>query len=155
MRAASALDVRQTLSSCKSIKCCRLCLVFKCGRDWSASCTYGGEGNILAENPREMGTANLPTGTSASPQQMPKPNTIQGCYFNVSLVPPVCLHRLVPNRLTQVFSTAQIHQAGAVKAQKCDHMDGPPVLHPCFMLPSGSGACAFTLDPNGFDPGVL
>lgn len=50
---------------------------------------------------------------------------------------------------------AQTHQAGAVKAQKCDPTDGPPVLHPCFVLPSGSGARAFTLDPNGFDPGVL
>lgn len=29
--------------------------MLKCGRDPSASCTYGGEGNILAENPREMG----------------------------------------------------------------------------------------------------
>lgn len=89
---------------------------------------------------------------------MPKPNTIQGCYFNVGLVPPVCLHRLVPNRLTQVFSTAQTHQVGTVKAQKRDHRDGPPVLHPFvmgFVLPSGSGAHAFTLDPNGFDPGVL
>lgn len=56
MRAVPALDVRQILSSCESIKCCRLCLVLKCGKDPSASCTYGGEGNILAENPREMGT---------------------------------------------------------------------------------------------------
>lgn len=86
---------------------------------------------------------------------MPKPNTIQGCYFNVGLVPPVCLYRLVPNSLTQVLSMAQTHQAGAVKAQKRDRMDGPPVLHPCFVLPSRSGARIFTLDPNGLDPGVL
>lgn len=86
---------------------------------------------------------------------MPKSNTIQGCYFNVGLVPPVCLHRLVPQRLTEIFSTAEPHQAGAGKAQKRDHTDGPPVLHPCLVLPSRSGAHAFTLDPNGFDPGVL
>lgn len=40
----------------RGTKCVRLCLVLKCGRDPSAACTYDGEGNILAENPREMGT---------------------------------------------------------------------------------------------------
>lgn len=54
MRAASALDVRQILSSCK-VPSVSGCLVLKCRRDPSASCTYGGEGNSLAENPREMG----------------------------------------------------------------------------------------------------
>lgn len=55
MRAASALDVTDS-EQLRSTKCFRLCLAFKCGRDLSASCTYGGVGNILAENPRKMGT---------------------------------------------------------------------------------------------------
>lgn len=40
----------------RGTECFRLCLVLQCGRDLSASCTRGGEGNTLAENPRETGS---------------------------------------------------------------------------------------------------
>lgn len=39
------------------------------------------------------------------------------------------------------------HQAGAVKAQKHDSTNWPPVLHPCFVrCPAGLGYPRFTLD---------
>lgn len=76
---------------------------------------------------------------------MPKSNTIQGCFFNVSLVSPVCLHRLVPDRFRQVFSAAQTqHQAGAVKVERRDYTNRPPVLAPLRRaLPSGAAARPF------------
>jgi len=77
-------------------------------------------------------------------------------FFNISLVPPVCLHWLVPNRLRQVFLRAQTQRrAGAVRARRRDDRNGPPVLHPCFArCPAGLGHVPFALGPSGVVPGV-
>lgn len=79
IRATSALDVRQILSSCKGTKHFRLCSVPQCGRDLCFLHVRDREGNSLAKSLR----------ASTEPVyllvllhlQMPKSNTVHKCFF--------------------------------------------------------------------------